>query len=175
MKKNIKKILIIVIIIVVVLILLYFLVFKKKISTAGKTNYEIPDSMCLSATILESSGPIEVYSNNKYSGEDYKRIRPTTITVENICNKEISYNLSLKEIDSNLGENKLKYTLDDKKTYDLKDDMILTTDTLKKGESKTYNVRLWLGAKNTESTAGQDESVNTGDKVWSGEIVALRK
>lgn len=114
---------------------------------------------------LSGKNAIDLAETYPISNEDGMQTIPFTFTVKNICDYQTVYTVNLEALVATTFENNsVKVALDDNyKLYseytstnknfdDSKDARILTSGVLSKGQSKTYNLRLWIdeNAPNTE-------------------------
>lgn len=106
---------------------------------------------------LSGRNAIDLPETYPLSDEEGMQTLPFTFEIENVCDYKTSYTVNLESLAaSTLSNSSIKVALEDKyKLYseytatdkhfpDSKDSRILTSGVLAKGESKTYNLRIWI-------------------------------
>ena len=153
--------------------------------TLTQESTNVVNTACFKINFTEKN---EITLQNTYpiSDEEGKRLTPYTFTIENICNTNATYQINLEELESDLkklSKEYIKVSLNDSKgkilnTYETVEKTLneaetskkLTTGVLKKGESKTFELRLWMD----EDTPAISESMNANfqSKIT---IIAVQK
>ena len=106
---------------------------------------------------LSGKNAIDLPESYPLSDDDGMQTLPFTFTIENICDYKTSYTVNLESLAvSTLSSSSIKvalednyklyslYTTTDKHFPDSVESRILTSGVLSKGESKTYNLRIWI-------------------------------
>ena len=127
--------------------------------TLTQESTNVVNTACFKINFIEEN---EITLQNTYpiSDEEGKRLTPYTFTIENICNTNATYQINLEELESDLkklSKEYIKVSLNDSKgkilnTYETVEKTLneaetskkLTTGVLKKGEAKTFELRLWM-------------------------------
>jgi len=153
--------------------------------TLTQESTNVINTACFKINFIEEN---EITLQNTYpiTDEESKKLTPYTFRVENICNTNATYQINLEELESDLkklSKEYIKVSLNDSKgkilnTYETVEKTLneaetskkLTTGVLKKGESKTFELRLWMD----EDTPAIEDAMNANfeSKIT---IIAVQK
>lgn len=158
-----KKILILSIFCTVAIMLIAGVSYAFWQKTKTQENPNVIATKCFDIT-LSGKNAIDLPESYPLSDEEGMQTLPFTFTIENICDYKTSYTVNLESLAaSTLSSSSIKvalednyklyslYTTTDKHFPDSVESRILTSGVLSKGESKTYNLRIWID-KNAPST-----------------------
>lgn len=135
---------------------------------------------------LSGKNAIDLPESYPLSDEDGMQTLPFTFTIENICDYKTSYTVNLESLAaSTLSNTSIKvaleenfklyslYTTTDKHFPDSVESRILTSGVLSKGESKTYNLRLWIDkdAPSTEQNKRFESKIVINSELASTKTV----
>ena len=158
-RKNIK-IITIIIFLILIIVTFSFALFNPSINLLGRRNIKI--SKCELDINFKESDELMLVSKYPISKEDALKYNAKDITITNnsTCDM-VYYKLTIKDLsNSSINKNKINYQLIDKndnsEIVDNNPDNFLIEDSLAKGNSKSYTIRLWID----ESTTNTDLYVN---------------
>lgn len=124
---------------------------------------------------LEGENPINLATAYPISEEAGMNTAPYTFTITNTCNSKTHYDISLEALSTTtFNSDSIMTALDTTaKSYsdyevgknyfeNSKDSRILTSGVLNKGDSKTYNLRLWIS---------ENAPITEQNKIFESKIV----
>ena len=140
-------------------------------------------SGCLRLTLTDETEAINLTKTQPITDTEASNLEPYTFKIENTCNNEVSYNISLEMMDvtnrlltkyvaisvdnkaksilSNLEETETTYNKGD---YTPVEGRMLVSGTLKANTSISHSIRLWMD----ESVTSSDDAM---DKTFLGKVV----
>ncbi len=139
---------------------------------------------------LSGKNAIDLPESYPLSDDDGMQTLPFTFTIENICDYKTSYTVNLESLAaSTLSNSSIKvalednyklyssYTTTDKYFPDSVESRILTSGVLAKGESKTYNLRLWIDkdAPSTEQNKRFESKIVINSELATTKTISTLK
>ncbi len=140
-------------------------------------------SGCLKLTLTDESDAINLRNAYPIPDNEASNLEPYKFKIENTCNSEVSYNISLEmmEIENRLNSEYIAISIDngtksilntleetnttyDKGDYTPVEGRMLVNGVLKGNESKSHSIRLWMD----ESVPATEETMN---KTFLAKIV----
>ena len=172
MKKN-KKILLLSVGILLVLSLIVSISYAYYMFNIGQSGSNIVKTECFQITLTDKN-PISLQETIPLSDEEGAQLTPYEFTITNICNLAATYYVNIEKLSgSTLDELYIKYKLDNNSPAilgQIEDNETLVNESavssrtiesaiLLGGESRTYNLRLWIDEDSTaEQSAGKSYS-----------------
>ena len=155
-KEKNKKIVAIIIFLLLIAIGFSFALFSPSINLLGRRNIKI--SKCELDINFKESDELMLVSKYPISKEDALKYNTKDITITNNSTCDTAYyKLTIKDLNnSSINKDKINYQLIDKndnsEIVDKNPDNFLVEDSLTKGNSKSYSIRIWIdeSATNTD-------------------------
>ena len=151
-----KKIITIIIFLVLIVASISFAIFSPSINLLGRRNIKI--SKCELDINFKESDELMLVSKYPISKDEALKYNAKDINITNNSTCDTAYyKLTIKDLNnSSINKDKINYQLIDKsdnsETVDKNPDNFLVQDSLTKGNSKTYSIRIWIdeSATNTD-------------------------
>ena len=151
-----KKIITIIILLILIVVSISFALFNPSINLLGRRNIKI--SKCELDINFKESDELMLVSKYPISKEEALKYDAKDITITNNSTCDTAYyKLTIKDLNnSSINKNKIKFQLTDNTsgntTNGSNPDTFLVEDSLTKGKSKSYSIRLWIdeGATNSD-------------------------
>ena len=150
-----KKIITIIIFLILIVVSISFAVFSPSINLLGRRNIKI--SKCELDINFKESDELMLVSKYPISKEEALKYDAKDITITNNSTCDTAYfKLTIKDLsNSSINKDKINYQLIDKSNNneiaDKNPDNFLVQDSLTKGNSKSYSIRIWIDERATNS------------------------
>ena len=143
-----KKIITIIILLILIVVSISFALFNPSINLLGRRNIKI--SKCELDINFKESDELMLVSKYPISKEEALKYDAKDITITNNSTCDTAYfKLTIKDLsNSSINKDKINYQLIDKSNNneiaDKNPDNFLVQDSLTKGNSKSYSIRIWI-------------------------------
>ena len=150
-----KKIITIIIFLLLIVVSISFALFNPSINLLGKRNIKI--SKCELDINFKESDELMLVSKYPISKEEALKYDAKDITITNNSTCDTAYfKLTIKDLsNSSINKDKINYQLIDKSNNneiaDKNPNNFLVQDSLTKGNSKSYSIRIWIDERATNS------------------------
>ena len=150
-----KKIITIIIFLVLIVVSISFALFNPSINLLGRRNIKI--SKCELDINFKESDELMLVSKYPISKEGALKYDAKDITITNNSTCDTAYfKLTIKDLsNSSINKDKINYQLIDKSNNneiaDKNPDNFLVQDSLTKGNSKSYSIRIWIDERATNT------------------------
>ena len=150
-----KKIVTIIIFLLLIVVSISFALFNPSINLLGKRNIKI--SKCELDINFKESDELMLVSKYPISKEEALKYDAKDITITNNSTCDTAYfKLTIKDLsNSSINKDKINYQLIDKSNNneiaDKNPNNFLVQDSLTKGNSKSYSIRIWIDERATNS------------------------